>query len=147
MALVDVVNGEKLLILVGDGATPTEAFDHPCLINTERGISFSSSLTQEAIPDCANPNDPAWLVAEKDGLSATINGAGMLDVASVEMFDAWFRSDDTKNIKVKIDKTGGSTWTGAFHLSEWSVTGARKSKATASLTLVSSGVVTRADNS
>lgn len=146
MALVDVVNGEKLLILVGDGATPTEVFDHPCLINTDRGISFASSLTQELIPDCDNPDDPAWMTAEKDGLSATVNGAGMLDVASIETFDDWFRSGDTKNVKVKVDKTGGSTWTGAFHLSEWSISGTRKSKATVSLTLVSSGVVTRADN-
>jgi len=145
MAQVDVVNGEKLLIMIGDGASP-EVFSHPCLINTDRGISFSSSLTQELIPDCDSPEDPAWQSAEKDGLSANINGAGMLDVASIEEFYDWFTSPDTKNVKVKVDKTGGSTWTGAFHLTEFSISGTRKSKATASLTLVSDGEVTRADN-
>lgn len=146
MALVDVVAGEKLLILVGDGVTPTEGFAHPCLINAERGISFSASMVSETVPDCAAPDEPGWQQTEKDGLSATITGAGMLDVASVAAFDEWFSSKDTKNVKVKIDKAGGSTWTGAFHLSEWQITGTRKNKATCSITLVSDGPVTRAAN-
>lgn len=145
MAAVDVINGEKLLILIGNGADP-EVFTHPCLINTERGIAFSSAVTQELIPDCASPDNPAWQSAEKDGLSATINGAGMLDVASVEEFWDWFVSPDSKNVKVKIDKAGGSTFSGAFHLTEFAITGTRKSKSTATLTLVSDGPVTRANN-
>jgi predicted secreted protein len=140
MAAVDVINGEKILIQIGDGADP-EVFAHPCLINTERGIQFSSSVTSEVVPDCATPGDPAWTSTEVDGLSATISGAGMLDVASVEEFFDWYTSGLNKNVKVKIDKVGGRTFTGAFKLTEFGLTGTRKSKATCSVTLVSDGAV------
>ena len=145
MAAVDVINGEKILIQIGDGET-VETFAHPCLINTERGIQFSSSTTQEVVPDCGDPTLPAWVSTEVDGLNATISGSGMLDVASIEEFYAWFESGANKNVKVKVDKTGGRTWTGAYKLTEFGVTGTRKSKATCSITLVSDGAVTDAAN-
>lgn len=145
MAAVDVVNGEQILIQVGDGQA-TEAFTHPCLINTERGIQFSAETTSTPVPDCADPSAPAWNVTEKSSLGCTITGSGLLDVASIEEYDAWFNSKDTKNVKAKVNKTGGSTWTGAFHLTEFSVSGNRKEKATCSITLVSSGAVVRSDN-
>lgn len=146
MAQVDVVNGEKILILIGDGATPTELFAHPCLINTDRGIAFSATTTSEMVPDCTDPGAPGWVDTEKDALSASISGSGMLDVASIEEFDDWFRSPDSRNVKVKVDKAGGSTWTGKFHLTEFSITGSRKAKSTCSITLVSDGPVPRAAN-
>lgn len=145
MAAVDVVNGEKILIQIGDGASP-EVFAHPCLINTDRGIQFSSNVTSEAVPDCSDQSTPAWTYTEVDGLSATISGSGMLDVASIESFYAWFEGGADKNVKVKVDKTGGRTFTGAFKLTEFGITGTRKSKATCTITLVSNGAVTDAAN-
>lgn len=145
MAAVDVLPGEQILIMIGDGESP-EVFSHPCLINTDRGIQFSSSTTQEVVPDCDDPSAPAWVSTEVDGLNATISGAGMLDVASVEEFYAYYTSGANKNIKVKINKTGGRTFTGAYKLTEFGITGTRKSKATCSITLVSDGAVTDAAN-
>jgi len=145
MAQVDVISGEKLLIQIGNGATP-EVFAHPCLINTDRGITFSSTTTTDIIPDCSDPAAPAWQQTEKDGLSAQISGSGMLDVASIDDFYDWFISEDPKNVKVRVDKTGGSTWTGSFHLTEFAIQGTRKQKATVSITLVSNGPVSRANN-
>jgi len=67
-------------------------------------------------------------------------------VASIDDFYDWFISEDPKNVKVRVDKTGGSTWTGSFHLTEFAIQGARKQKATVSITLVSNGPVSRANN-
>lgn len=145
MAQVDVINGEQLLIQIGNGATP-EVFAHDCLINTDRGITFSSTTTTDIVPDCADPSAPAWQQVEKDGLSAQITGSGMLHVSSIQAFYTWFTSEDPKNVKVVVNKTGGSTWTGSFHLTEFAIQGTRKQKATVSLTLVSNGPVTRTAN-
>ena len=139
---VDVINGEKLLVQV-EWVAASGTYAHPCLINTERGINFSANTMDSVVPDCADPTLPAWVMRDTDGLSATINGAGMLDVATADDWFTWFSSGAAKNIKVKTDKTGGQTWTGAFRLTEFSITGNRKEKATASVTLVSDGAITQ----
>ena len=145
MAGPSVLSGEKILILIGDGASP-EVFAHPCLINAERGITFGSSTNPEVVPDCDDPSAPGWVQTEVDGLNATINGSGMHDVGSTEEFFAWYESGESRNVKVKEDKVGGSTFTGAFKLTEYNFAGNRKAKATGGITLVSDGPVTRADN-
>lgn len=147
MAAVKTLNGEKLLVQIGDGATP-ETFAVDCLINTERGISFSADTQEFVVPDCLAPDDPAWKEVTKDGLSASVNGAGMLHTSSVETWFNWFKSSDTKNLRVKVDVAGadgGGYWQGAFHLTAFEVTGNRKEKSTVSVTLMSSGEVTWTD--
>lgn len=141
--MVDVINGEQILIKIGDGADP-EVFAHPALINTDRGIAFSSSVNSTPNPDPANPSAPAWNATDKDGLSATISGAGLLDLGDVADYFDWYEGQGTKNVEVVLQKTGGLKFKGAFHLSEFQITGQRKNKATCSITLVSDGAVTRA---
>lgn len=135
---IDKVRGTQLYIKVGNGATP-EVFAHPCLINTKRGIKFSSSTNKAIIPDCDNPDDPAWTEAIKDALSAAIDGAGKLDATAVPTFDAWFRSPNAKNVQVWLGTKG--YWQGAFQLTGWEISGDRNDYAEASITLESAGVL------
>lgn len=142
------LNGEKLLIQIGDGADP-EAFTHDCLINTERGIAFSADTQEFLIPNCLAPEDPAWKEVTKDGLSAAVNGAGMLHTTSIETWFNWFTSSDTKTCRIKVDVAGadgGGYWQGEFHLTNFEVTGTRKQKSTSTITLASSGPITWTDN-
>jgi len=147
MTAVKAMNGTKLLIQIGDGASP-ETFAHDCLINTERGIVFASDENRQIIPDCDNPDDPAWSSLNKDGLTATINGSGMLHTASVEDFFDWFNSDTAKNVRVVINVAGadgGGYWSGAFKLTNFETTGTRNEKATCSVTLGSDGAIVWTD--
>ncbi len=147
MAAVKTLNGEKLLIQIED-SPGSGTYTHDCLINTERGIAFSADMQEFIVPDCLDPEAPAWKEVVKDGLSAAINGAGMLHTLSVETWFNWLISKDTKNVRVKIDAAGadgGGYWAGAFHLTTLEVTGARKDKSTVSVALVSSGAVTWTD--
>lgn len=132
------LRGSQLLIKIGDGASP-ELFAHPCLINTDRGIQFTSQAGDVIVPDCDNPDDPAWLEHVKDGLSVTVNGAGTLNLDDVADFDAWFRSPDPKNIQVWLGTAGH--WGFAAHLTEFQITGTRQQKAQCTLTIVSEGIV------
>lgn len=135
------IRGTQLLVSIGDGNSP-EIFTHPCLINAERGITFTSTANQEVIPDCDNPEDPGWQTVTKDGFSATITGAGMLDTDALEGadgWDAWMRTDDSKNIRVYVNDIG--YWAGAFKLTEFAVAGERGRRATVNVTLISDGEV------
>lgn len=148
MAAVKHARGVSLLIKVGYGASP-EVFSIFCSINAARGISFSSTTNDFVLPDCDNPDQLAWVVREKDGLTATINGAGLLNTPDVQTFFDWFKSADSRNVKVVVDVPsvdGGVIFSGAFHLTEFEITGDRGAKMESSLTLVSDGPITSAAN-
>lgn len=134
------INGEQLLVQI-ESAPGSNVFVHDCLINAARGIQFTAQLVSTVDPLCDDPSAPAWNATEKDGLGCTINGAGKLELASVEMWDAWFRSSDTKTVRVRINKTGGRTWQGAFHCHDFQVSGDRKARAEATVGLTADGVV------
>ena len=138
MAAAQELPGRQLLIKFGDGETP-EVFTTKCLINTDRGIVWSTETQRGVTPDCDNPEDPGWQWAEIDGLMATINGAGTLNIPDIPFFDTWFRSGESKNIQVWVGTVG--YWPGAFKLSGWEVTGQRNGKAQASVTIESDGEV------
>lgn len=109
----------SIYIKIGDGASP-EVFTHDCTINSARGIQFQSNGQDVIVPDCADPEAPAWRTHYKTGLSATITGSGKADVGSVDVFDDWFRADTAKNIKIYLGTDG--YWSGAFKLTDlqWS---------------------------
>nr|WP_312991054.1 phage tail tube protein [Brevundimonas diminuta] len=148
MAAVKHARGVKLLIKVGDGASP-EVFSTPCSINAERGITFTAGANDQDIPDCTNPDAIAWVVREKTNLSASITGSGVLDTEDAEFFFDWLKSEDPKNVKVIVDvpaSDGGVIFTGAFHLTEFSITGNRGEKMQASVSLSSSGEISSGAN-
>lgn len=147
MAKPKTMNGTKLLIKLGDGGGP-EQFAHPCLINAERGIQFSSNSTDVVVPDCDSLDAPGWNERFIDGLSAEIDGAGLLDTASIDTFWTWFSSGDSKNIQVVVDvdaADGGGYWEMAAKLSRFGVTGERGTRSQASVGIVSDGAVTWVD--
>lgn len=144
MAPVDSMKGTKLVVQIGDSADP-EVFAAECMINSERGISFQSDTNEFITPDCENPDDPAWKEVTKDGLSATVSGAGLLHTTSTEAYFDWMVSDDAKNVRVVVGvlaAKGGGYFEGAFKLTAFEITGTRGDKAQTSQTLVSDGPVT-----
>lgn len=148
MAEVKHARGVKLLIKVGDGATP-EVFETYCSINAERGITFTAGTNDQEVIDCADPEAIAWMVREKSNLSASITGSGMLDTGDVQDFYDWLTGEDPRNVKVIVDvpsADGGVIFTGRFHCTEFSVTGNRGEKMQASVSLASDGPVTAAAN-
>jgi hypothetical protein len=145
MAAVTDMRGIKLLIKVEDVNSPS-AYTAYCTINAARGISFSSAVNEFNIPDCADPDLLAWVAREKVNVSCSITGAGMLNTPDTEAFFDWAKDSDTRNVRVYLDGVstadGGGYWAGAFHCTEFAVTGDRGTRAEASITLVSDGEVT-----
>lgn len=119
-----------------------------CLINTDRGIEFSTENTQEVAPWCGVPsNDDGvpWTEIDIDSLTATITGSGKLHTPSVKTWFAWLRSGEAKAIRAELTGVsaadGGGWWEGDFKLTAFQVNGSDRGKADASITLVSNGEI------
>lgn len=141
-------SGVKLLLKVGDGASP-EGFTAFCSVNAARGITFSSQTNEFPDIDCDNPEAVAWVATEKTNLSCKVTGAGTLNTPDVDDFFEWQTSSDPKNCHIVVDvpsADGGVIFEGAFHLTEFAITGDRGAKMQCSISLASDGEVTKVAN-
>jgi len=144
MAAVNFTRGVKLVLKVGNGASP-EVFAALCTINAERGITFNAQTRDETIPDCTNPDQIAWLVREKESLSVDVTGGGMLDKANVKTMWGFFEAETATNCLIVLDDAVAAnviTFTGAFQLTSFELSGNRGEKVSASMSLSSDGEVT-----
>lgn len=143
MAAVKHARGVKLLLKVGDGASP-ETFTAFCTINAARSLKGVATTNEFNIPDCADPDALAWVVREKVSLSYSVSGAGILNTPDVQDFADWLADEASKNCQIVVDvpsADGGVIFEGAFHLTDFEITGDRGGKMQANLTLASDGEV------
>lgn len=144
MAAVKHARGVKLLLKVGDGADP-EVFTAYCTINAARNIKGTATTNDFNIPDCSDPDLLAWVVREKVSLSYTVSGAGILNTPDIQDFADWLALATSKNCQIVVDvpsADGGVIFEGAFHLTDFEITGDRGSKMEANISLASDGIVT-----
>jgi predicted secreted protein len=139
MAQPTVIPGTKLLILVGDGASP-EVFTAPCGLTT-RGITFTASTNTTIIPDCADPEAPAWEAKDVNGLSAQVTGAGVMAVESFDVWNNWFQEALARNCQIVLDDPQLGQWNGQFILASLKYGGARGQKVTVDVTMDNNGAV------
>lgn len=139
MAQPTVLSGTKLWILVGDGKTP-EVFAQPCGLTT-RGIVFSASTNSTLIPDCDDPEAPAWEAKDVNALSAQVSGTGVMAVESFDTWNEWFQQAELRNCQITLDDPTLGHWEGEFILSSLRYGGQRGQKVTLDITLDNSGAV------
>jgi hypothetical protein len=140
MATQPNFSGRRLIIRVGDGASP-EVFSLFCTFNGDRAIQFDSASTDEMDIDCDNPTAVAWTVTQVDSLSATVSGAGRVKAVDVPEFFNWWSSGEARNAQVEIDAPGGVQFDGSLLLLSWNVNGGETGSATADMTMKFTGPV------
>jgi predicted secreted protein len=136
--------GVKLLLKIGNGADP-EQFFAKCSINAARGITFTAATNEFEIPNCDDPDQIAWVAREKKSISVALSGAGMLDTTDVSFFFEYLTDENSRNCQVVVDvpsADGGVVFEGAYHLTDFSITGDRGAKQECSISLASDGEVT-----
>lgn len=147
MAQPTTRRGTKLGILQGDGATPTEVFTAYCALNAKE-VKFTTQTGEFYVPDCANPEAPAWRQIVKSGRAMTVTGSGTLDMAARTKYQAAYDDDESINYRIELDPTNttnGGHWAGAFTVTDLTITGNDAELITVSLTLESNGPVTWVD--
>jgi hypothetical protein len=138
-----VIAGTKLLILVGDGASP-ETFAQPCGL-TNNGFSLTSATGSTVIPFCDDPEAAAWDSKEVTSLSAQVTGSGVMAVESFNIWNDWALSGEAKNAQVKLDDASLGHYEGPWVLSSFKLTGQRGQKVTVDITMDNADIITWVD--
>lgn len=148
MADVGIIEGEKLLIKIGDGASP-EVFAHPCLINTDRNVSFKTNMTETEVSDCDDPSLPAKIIRKAKSIDLSAGGAGKVDKTSVFAYIQWWETGLPKNVEIVQNTTGalgGFTGTVAMLLEAFELKGTRGDYQEVTINLVPADTSTWAAN-
>jgi hypothetical protein len=125
MALPRTASFGQFNILLGDGADP-EVFTAPCGL-TKKDVKFDGKASSVIVPDCDDPEAPAWEDKAISALSGAVTGDGILSMADLARWNTWFQSGLDKNIQVWIDlpgAQGGGYWSGAAILSSFEISSA-----------------------
>ncbi|HEV2557962.1 MAG TPA: phage tail tube protein [Microvirga sp.] len=124
MAKPTTLSSAKLVAMLGNGATP-EVFSAPCGL-TARNINFSKETNDVNVPDCDDPDAPAWVERSVVSLSSTIGGSGILALEALPTWREAYLDTDSKNVRMLIDSdssTTGGYFSGKFHLTTFNITG------------------------
>lgn len=140
MARPTTARGSKLLIKLGDAATP-EVFTAPCALTT-KAFNRSASVNEFNIGDCDTPDDPMWTERVISALSSTISGSGTLAQESLAAYEAFFADPDGRNVQVVLNfATSPKTYQGKYVMTTFNITGEQDGLIQVELELQSSGIV------
>lgn len=142
MAKPTTANASKLSIWLGTDTSP-QTFAAPCGLTT-RGINFSASTNETQVPDCDDPDAPAWVERVVQSLSAGVTGSGVLAKEALDTWQAWFLDANARDARVIIDWGGNVTrkYDGRFICQNFNITGQIGNKIQVEINLISDGQVT-----
>lgn len=144
MTLPTTLKFGKFKVEIGDGGSP-EVFSAPCGF-TQKSFNRSKSLNEVQIPDCDDPDAPVVVSRDVASISFAVSGQGVLAGESVAMWDAFYASTTSRNIKVTQEfaaPIGTVVWTGKAHLESIEITAQVGNRVTANISLQSDGALTR----
>lgn len=135
----------QLLLKLGDGADP-EVFLAPCGLNS-KGIAFSKEMNDTPVPDCDDPDAPAWTERAVTTMSASVSGEGILSMGDLDTWIDFNESTISRSAQVIIvvdapNAALGGQWQGKFLMSSFEVTGELGNKVQLAIELQSDGPVT-----
>lgn len=120
MALATTIKFGTQALLIGDGQSP-EVFTAPCGITTLNKATNVDAQTT-AIPDCDDPDLPAWLAVDEISRQLVVSGSGTIALESLPMWDLWDRTGGFKNVRWYRNLTainGGGYLQGPALLTQW----------------------------
>jgi predicted secreted protein len=132
----------KFRVLLGDGASP-ETFAAPCGF-TSKSLTLTKNLQDINLPDCDDPDAPAWVGRDVQSLSAAINGEGVLAAESApDWFDA-FESTESISVKIEIEfELVTYVYTGLMHIAEMALGAEQGGRVTNNVSMQSDGELVR----
>ena len=132
--------GRALLVKIGDGASPTEAFANLCGLNS-KAITINNSLIDVTTPDCTTPAGVLFTESLNGVKNITISGDGYFEdsVTELRMNTVAMQADPKSNFTVTIPAFG--TYAGSFYVESLEFGGETEGGVTYSISLASTGTV------
>ena len=78
-------------------------FVAPCGF-TQKGFELTAATSEATVPDCDNPEAPAWVERGVTSFSASISASGVMALGSLDAWRDWFLSGAPKNVRVHINE-------------------------------------------
>lgn len=128
-------------IKIGDGGSP-EVFTDPCGL-TSKGFTRTANLNDTNIPDCDDPDAPAWLGRDVVSYQASIAGSGIVADESVDTWEEWWEAGETRNVRIELGTPVRLAWTMPAKLQEITDSAERGDKVQMTVNIVSDGAVVR----
>ncbi|MGF7053987.1 hypothetical protein GGC47_003175 [Bosea sp. OAE752] len=148
MAQPIVLSFGKGLFFLGDGAAVDEVFQKICGFNS-MGLQIQKDTNDVTIPDCDNPDDPAWKATDVLSLSWSMNFEGVMAKEAEPLLWAATNRGVSTNVRQRLLTfgTGAGTpdleFSGKGHVSH-EITGQRGNKWEVKVTIVGDGALARA---
>lgn len=127
MAQAKTLKFAEQTMLLGGGETPTELFTAPCGF-LSLGMTVNIELNTTNVPDCTDPDLPAWLQSDEVSKQMALTGDGVLDTDAVQVWRDWLMEGGEKNVRWKTNGTalnGGGYFQAPALLSRYEETGER----------------------
>lgn len=132
----------KFRVLLGNGASP-EVFAAPCGF-TSKSLALSKNLTDVNLPDCDDPDAPAWVGRDVESLTASITGEGVMAAESADDWMDAFESTESISVKVEIEFPLVTwTYTGKMHISSMTLSAEQGGRVTNNVEMQSDGELVR----
>lgn len=130
----------NFVVQLGDGASP-EVFSAPCGF-TSKAFNQTANVQETAVPDCNNPDLPAYIERAVDTQSAEISGNGVMAQEAFDTWETWRASGSSKNARVYPMGTGNGYYQGAFVLTQFNNAVQKGQRVNVDVTMQSDGEYT-----
>lgn len=93
-------------IWLNDSNSPG-VFTAPCGF-TQKSLTIDAATSDATVPDCDDQEAPAWTERAVTALSATVNGQGVMAMASLTLWREWMLAAESRIVRVEFDDTGAN---------------------------------------
>ena len=142
MAAPVTVKFGKFRVLLGDGSSPIN-YVAPCGF-TSKSLVLSKNLTDVNIPDCDDPDAPAWVGRDVQSITASVTGEGVMAAESAETWMVAFEDTDSVPVRIEIEfPLQTYVYTGLMHLSSMTLGAEAGGRVTNNVEMQSDGELVR----
>jgi len=112
----------KITVWPGDGGSP-EVFSNMSCGFTSKGFNLAATTSDVTVPDCDNPDLPAWTERVIRSMSGGFSGSGVMAEQTYAQWRTWILNATEKNCRIVIDGTAIGYYQGKFILTRLDTTG------------------------
>lgn len=141
MADLDIVEYDEVSFAISDGEE-VPSYEHPAVINTDKGVQFTAEFADDLIPDKTNLGGPRTVYRNAQSISFSISGAGKVDRNSVGYYLRWLASGASKEVKIRLGAKGAAgsvEITCSIKCTGFNVRAQHPASADADITIISDG--------